>query len=179
MEEKGKPGALSSANEEILKEAEVKAYTAAEAIEFTFGKEAAERFKEEMAQPNAIGWLRLWEVLHDARNDKQIAASPGASEFLELMNELAIDALHAQSAEEAVQPLAEIIKSSLQRAAANKLHDPYTKARAWVVSEWKQNKTEYPSKADFARIHVPLARQKFDLERLTDRTIRDSWLKGH
>jgi hypothetical protein len=179
MEEKGKPSAPPRAHDEILKEAEVMTYTAVEAIELMFGKAAAEQFKEEMAQPNAAGWLRLWEVLHEARNDKQIAASPGASEFLELVNDLAIDALYAQSADEAVRPLIEIIQSSLQRAVANKRHDPSTKAKAWIVSEWKREKEGYKgNKSDFARHYARRITNEMDGLNVKERTIRERWLKG-
>lgn len=67
--------------------------------------ESAARIK---ANPSADGWLRLIELLRKAANDKRIVSSPGAMGFLELMLELAADALTASTAKAAVQPLIDV-----------------------------------------------------------------------
>jgi hypothetical protein len=178
MEDEKKAGTQQRTRDEILKEAAAKTYTAVEAVELLFGAQAAERLKEDMTNPNFIGWSRLCELLNGAREDKQIASSPGASEFLELMNELAIDAFYASTAEEALGPLIKTIKSAQARIAANKGSKENKRAREWVISEWKQHKAEYRSKSDFARIYAKLVLNRFHIKPVSDRNIRERWLEG-
>ncbi len=70
-----------------------------------FFAEEAVRIK---ANPSADGWIRLIELLRKAENDKRVVSSPGAMGFLELIVDLASDALTASTAEEAVQPLIDV-----------------------------------------------------------------------
>lgn len=80
-----------------------------------------------MANPNADGWIRLCEILKKARTDKRIASSAGASEFLELMCELAADALTTSNAKQAIKPLTvaqrSIDQSKIAKVPRGKLTD--------------------------------------------------------
>ena len=61
------------------------------------------------------------------------------------------------------------------RRNANKGHETRRKAMDWVRDQWRDHSHEYPSKADFARIHVGLVANKFGVG-VTDKTIRERWL---
>lgn len=65
--------------------------------------------KEIMANPNADGWLRLCEILLEAKQDKRIVSSGGASGFLDLVFEIASDSFTAPTAEHAIKPLEKIL----------------------------------------------------------------------
>ena len=58
---------------------------------------------------NAKGWVRLAELLETAAIDPMVAASPGASDFLEAILELAKDSLSSQDALSALLPLDTIL----------------------------------------------------------------------
>ena len=60
------------------------------------------------ANPNSDGWIRLIDLLRKAQNDKRIQSSTGASDFLDLMIELASDSLTFSTADLAVQPLIDV-----------------------------------------------------------------------
>lgn len=60
------------------------------------------------ANPNSDGWIRLIDLLRKAQNDKRIQSSTGASDFLDLVIELASDSLTASTADRAVQPLIDV-----------------------------------------------------------------------
>jgi len=70
--------------------------------------------KKIRANPNADGWVRLCEILKKAKHDKRIIASGGASEFLELVYELASDSLTAANARPSLMPLTKALKSEEQ-----------------------------------------------------------------
>ena len=71
----------------------------------------------------AKGWIRLCEILEEAIQDEQIKASRGALEFAEMMLELAGDALRADTADEALEPLLEIVDSDRASKKAAASHD--------------------------------------------------------
>lgn len=68
-----------------------------------------------MSNPNADGWIRLCEILKEAKADKRIAASGGASKTLEIFYEIAADALTTSNASQALKPLEEILTESFKR----------------------------------------------------------------
>lgn len=59
------------------------------------------------------GWLRLCEVLKDAMSDERIRSSVGASDFLEVVYELAADAFTADDAMQALKPIRAILAGDL------------------------------------------------------------------
>lgn len=129
------------------------------------------------ADPNADGWIRLIEILTGAQKDKRILSSAGASSFLELVLDIASDAITTSSAEQAIQPLAEILKSIHARDAAAKSNKVLKEAKKWVQREWEQHKEAYKkNKSDFARTYARLVLNTYG-EEVTDTTIRARWLK--
>jgi len=75
-------------------------------------QEALDRFapivqkvRERMATPEGAGWVRVCDVLKRAKLDPAIAASPPAAEFIQIMLDLASDAISARDAETALRPL--------------------------------------------------------------------------
>lgn len=76
-------------------------------LEKRFAELFAEIAAKIAANPNADGWIRLLELLRKAEQDKRIKSSPGASEFLGLVIELASDSFTASTAEQAIEPLIE------------------------------------------------------------------------
>ena len=94
------------------------------------------------------------------------------------MKTLAEDALTASTADQAIQPLVKIIRSSISSDSAIKRFRKEREAEKWVIQEWLTHKSGYKGKSDFARIQVNIVRERFDIPSLTDRTIREKWLKG-
>jgi hypothetical protein len=188
MEDEEKPGTEPRSREEILKEAKASVCSAASALELLLGTDrldthsAADRFgehfKELMADPNVDGWVRLCELLKDAKKDKRIGSSPGASEFLELMIDLAGDAITASTADEAIYPLAKAIKSSQNSAMARARWKKKREAKQWVISEWIKYKDEYKgNKAAFIRDYAKRIKNELG-EKMEEKSIREYWLKG-
>jgi len=66
---------------------------------------AGQRFMRLVETPEAVGWIRLCELLMQAANDPAVAKSKPASEFLAVVVELAKDALTASSGVDALMPL--------------------------------------------------------------------------
>lgn len=145
---------------------------------FTSNQKLKELIEKINANPNADGWRRLNEILTEAAEDKRVVTSSGAMEFLELMKELAGDALTASTADEAIEPLVKVIRSSISRDSAIKRFRKEREAERWVIQEWLTHKSAYKGKSDFARIQLNIIREKFDIPCLKDRTIRERWLKG-
>lgn len=71
--------------------------------------------ENDRANPNTDGWVRLCGILKEAKQDKRIASSCGASEFLELMFELAADALPFNNAEAALEPVTGELKALVRK----------------------------------------------------------------
>lgn len=65
--------------------------------------------------PNFDGWVRLCEILKKAKQDKRIASSAGASEFLEVVYELAADSLTLDSGDAAFEPITEELKALVKK----------------------------------------------------------------
>lgn len=63
--------------------------------------------------PNADGWIRLIEILEKARKDRRVASSDGAVDFLDLVVELASDALTASTADQAIEPLNDVMPQAI------------------------------------------------------------------
>lgn len=61
----------------------------------------------------ADGWIRLREILENAKQDERIAASSGAADFLELVCELAADSLKHEDAMQVLRPLANALAGTL------------------------------------------------------------------
>jgi hypothetical protein len=156
--------------EKIGKEAAASLFTSSPKL-----KELIERIN---ANPNADGWWRLNEILTEAKSDKRVLSSAGASSFLGLMKVLAEDAHIASNAEEAIQPLVKIIRSSISSESAIRRFSREREAKKWAIQEWLMHGVGYRSKSDFARIQVNMIRERFGIPSLTDRTIREKWLKG-
>lgn len=166
MEEK--KGSTKS-RQEVLAEAAAKT---------TSSSEWAELHKEVMANHNADGWLRLCEILNEAKEDKRIISSPGASEFLVLMKELAADAFTASSGDEALQPLVEAIKSFRNKKIAIQQWKPNRVAKEWVISEWMKYKSDYEgNKAAFIRDYTKRVKNERGVP-VTEKSMREYWLKG-
>lgn len=55
--------------------------------------------------PEAVGWIRLCDLLRQAAADPEVASSKPASEFLAVALELAADALSARDGVDALMPL--------------------------------------------------------------------------
>lgn len=130
-----------------------------------------------MANPNADGWLRLCEILKGAKDDERIKTSAGANDFLELIYFLAADAVTASSADQALEPLAQIFISENARDIANRGHAPNRAYKELVISEWMKHKaTGGGNKARFGRLHAKRYKEKFGKE-IDDKTISRRWLK--
>lgn len=134
--------------------------------------------KMALESPYSAGWFRLCELLETATKDECISASTAPREFVELMLDLASDAILATSAEEAIEPLADVLLREKQQKNAqsrNAIH------RAWVQDEWKKfgdtpggyggNKTE------FSKAYVMRLWNERNVKVSVD-TMRDRWLKG-
>lgn len=129
--------------------------------------------------PNFDGWIRLCELLGEARNDKRVASSLGASEFVELMIDLASDSLGASSAKQAIEPLLKALINDKQREKAQSRN---ADKRAWVQEEWKKHGRSPDAgyrgnKTDFSRAYAKRLKNEFEVE-ITVESIRDRWLKG-
>lgn len=59
--------------------------------------------------PNCKAWLRLFVILDEAMRDSEILSSRAASQFLEVMRELAADSFTCDEAIQAFRPLAPIL----------------------------------------------------------------------
>lgn len=70
---------------------------------FRLSPETVAWLAELHASPNGRGWARLCDLLTDACNDAEVAASRGASEFLAVMCEIAADSLSFQSGDQALE----------------------------------------------------------------------------
>lgn len=66
------------------------------------------------SDPNADGWIRLLEIMEKARNDKRVRTSAGAADFLDLVVELASDALTAPTADQAIDPLNDVMPMAIR-----------------------------------------------------------------
>ena len=126
--------------------------------------------------PHADGWKRLCEILAEAKEDKRVMSSAGASQFVDLMLLLAEDSLTASSADVAIAPLGPGFQSSNSSEMAKKRFETIKNAEKWLVSEWQRDKSQYESKSDFARIYIELIRHKYG-KTVTVRTILERWLK--
>lgn len=65
--------------------------------------------------PNSDGWLRLCEILENAKSDNRIISSSGASEFVGLMYEICADSMFAANSKEALEPLEKIMTEKSTR----------------------------------------------------------------
>jgi hypothetical protein len=128
------------------------------------------------ATPGFEGWQRLWQLLDEARNDPLVKASPGASEFIELIFDLASDCY--TTADAALKPLFDIHNSTKAEELAALRHAAMREAREWVTAEWKAHRTGYDgNKSEFSRHYSSRLRNERELI-VTDRNIRERWLKG-
>ena len=88
------------------------------------------------------------------------------------------------SAEQRAQLQLQVVRVTRERAkhAAEKRHSSMRQAKLFVQSEWDKNAEAYnKNKSDFARNYVVLIRDQFhdnkgDPLRVTEKTIRDTWL---
>lgn len=67
------------------------------------------------ANPNADGWVRLCEILGAAKQDERIILSAGASEFLEVVYELAADSLTLDNANAAIEPVNKELRALVKK----------------------------------------------------------------
>lgn len=122
---------------------------------------------------NGRGWERLYDLLCEASVDPDVAASPGASDLVSLLQLLAVESVDCLTAEDSMKLLDRV------RAAgrANDRHQAGRRMKAWVRAEWLAHGQAYRSKADFARIY----RDKLLKERgfeVTERSLWEDWLRG-
>ncbi len=126
------------------------------------------------ASPEGRGWLALCDGLTSLQHDSKVGASKPAAEFLEIMAVLARDSLAASSAARALEPL----RSAWAAMTAAKRHSETLSAKPWVLSEWRLHREGYQGNAsEFARVYS----RRLLIERgvrVSDRTIRERWLKG-
>lgn len=128
------------------------------------------------ATPGFEGWARLWHLLDAARNDPMVKASPGASEFAELVFDLASDCYTTSDA--ALKPLFDIQDSMRGEDLAARRHALNREAKAWVLGEWQAHAEGYArNKSEFARHYARRLLNERGVE-VTDRSIREKWLKG-
>ncbi|SHM20172.1 hypothetical protein SAMN05216428_1179 [Nitrosospira sp. Nsp11] len=135
-------------------------------------------FTKALSEPNAVGWLRLIELLKEAAKDKKIIASPEASAFVELSLNLIRESSLGSSADDVIQPLAAEFISKNSSEMSNKRFEKHREIETWVISEWIKHKAEYSNnKSAFARDYAKRILHEHDL-RVQERTIRERWLKG-
>lgn len=70
-----------------------------------------------LRNPNADGWIRLIEIMEKARKDKRVRTSAGALDFLDLVIDLAGDALTASTADQAIEPLNDVMPLAIHGKA--------------------------------------------------------------
>lgn len=120
------------------------------------------------------GWLALCDGLTSLQHAPEVIASKPAAEFLAIMVELARDSLTASSGAQALEPL----RSAWAAMTAARRHEETLSEKPWVLSEWRLHREGYQGNAsEFARVYS----RRLLIERgvrVSDRTIRERWLKG-
>jgi hypothetical protein len=124
--------------------------------------------------PEGQGWLRLCERLDEVAGDPLIVASQPASEFLTLIRLLAGDSVTAKDGMRPIRDLESVIASQ----HANGRHEPMRATEQWVAEEWaKYGAKDYKNnKSAFARDYSARCIRERGVK-VTDRTIREKWLK--
>lgn len=134
----------------------------------------ADRIAELWNSPNGQGWIRLCELLRLAANDELVKGSRAASDFLDLVTVLAEDSVSAMDGDEPFRQLEGVFASD----RASKRHERSGEARAWVIKEWKAHAASYGrNKSAFARDYARRVWNELQVK-VTDRTIREDWLKA-
>jgi hypothetical protein len=102
-----------------------------------WGREAARI----LGNPNADGWIGLIEILEGARKDKRVRTSAGAVDFLDLVIDLASDALTASTADQAIEPLNDVMPQAILGGKFIKGRKPNTGSpiRKRIAADLKKN----------------------------------------
>jgi hypothetical protein len=136
----------------------------------------AELWRKIEACADADGWIRLCEILEDAVDDERVKTSNGASEFIQLILDLSLDAIFAPSADVAIAPLKAALRSDHGKDMAQKRHKQISEIKEWILSEWENRESRFENnKSYFARVYVGRISEKFGQE-VKFRTIKDDWL---
>lgn len=108
-----------------------------------------ELFEKWVSSANGQGWLKLVDILETASKDPVVSASPGASEFLEIIIDLASDSLSSPDAITALLPLDAILpngqvglKAKIQRALAAKQPRPKDPFKQAIQAAMKTRKRQ-------------------------------------
>lgn len=106
-----------------------------------------------LSNPNADGWIRLIEIMEKARKDKRVRASSGAIDFLDLIIDLASDALTASTADQAIEPLNDVMPQAILGGKFLRGRKPNTGSpiRKRIAAELKKNSALKPREV-WARI---------------------------
>lgn len=98
----------------------------------------------------AKGWFRLCEILTEAIKDERIKFSSPALGYAELMLTLASDAFRAETPEEALEPLVQILNSERAIKGAAASHDGRRMTREFTERLFMQHPGEWRSLSDAA-----------------------------
>jgi hypothetical protein len=141
-----------------------------------------DQLKQTTDTPTGRGWARLHTLLQGAMKDPVVGASLPAVEFLAGMIALVGDAITAQSADEALEPLKVVlaaeVKSKTGKQGADAKNAATNAARDWVVSEWQKHSAAYEgNKSAFAEHYVARLRHERGVT-VKAKTIAFTWLLG-
>lgn len=136
--------------------------------------EQAADYRQSMETANGKGWTRLHELLVAAEQDPLIAASPGARAMVFCLQFLAGESADCFTAEEAFR----LFDKSIAVMRAKERHQPGQTAKSWVLDQWQKEASAYGNnKSEFARHYAARCLRERNYK-VTDRTIREDWLRG-
>ena len=71
----------------------------------------------------------------------------------------------------------ETLLKAQTRKGADKTNAPKANAKQWFQEQWRAHARDYKSKADFARVNIPVCLNEIGVQ-VTEKTVVDTWLKG-
>lgn len=134
----------------------------------------AKEWERILQNPNADGWIRLIEILEKARNDKRVLTSAGATDFLGMAIELASDSLTASTADQAIEPLNDVLPLAIHGKIMrdNEKKNPGGPVRKRIAKELAKN-------SDLMPRHLwELIEAKHPKNWDVDRATREIWVTG-
>jgi hypothetical protein len=127
------------------------------------------------SSPDHRGWSRVRAILRAASHDPDVATSPAARDFVEIMLDLAEDG--GKDVVTTLEPLLLFGQAARQVEISGMRN---AEARAWVRDEWREKREDYSeNKSAFARDYAKLVVRKYGAKaKVTEETIKTRWLKG-